>query len=499
MTEPMKKHRWRVPHTLVLLFGMIVVAYGLTRLLPPGRYQTDLAGTEQLLQQVEQAVQDGRLPAAKDDLEGLKKAATAGLAHEHPKVIRESYQRIQNPERLPWTYVFEAIPIGFSRAQDIIFFVFIIGGAFAVFRATGAADALIGLLLGRFGRQPALLVGGGLVVFAVGSSTIGMAEEYLPFVPVLLALAIGLGFDAVTGVAILCLGYATGYGMAAINPFTVIIAQRIAGVEETSGLVFRIVLTVPFLALAFHHVYRYARRVKADPSKSLVADVAPDPALTSPERPAFTQTHGVVIGLIALTIAVLVYGIKNHDWYLKEMSALFAALTVALALVARISPDRTARAFCAGAAELTTTALLIGFARTIEVVLRDGQVVDTIVHGLAGLLGDLGPGPAAVGMLLVQSVCNFFIPSGSGQALVTMPIMAPLAQEVGVSAQTAVLAYQMGDGFTNIMIPTNAVLIGILTMARIPFERWLRFVVPYMLQVMVLCALVLLLAVAIGW
>ena len=174
-------------------------------------------------------------------------------------------------------------------------------------------------------------------------------------------------------------------------------------------------------------------------------------------------------------------------------------LTVVLGIVARLGFDTTAKEFSKGAAELTTTALLIGFARTIQIVLDDGLVVDTIIHGVAQPLKNLGPHAAAAGMMVVQSLCNFFIPSGSGQAYVTMPIMAPLADLVGVTRQVAVLAYQFGDGFTNILVPTNAVLIGILTMARIPYDRWLRFVLPFMIKVWVVGALALVVAVAIGY
>ena len=180
------------------------------------------------------------------------------------------------------------------------------------------------------------------------------------------------------------------------------------------------------------------------------------------------------------------------------MGALFLALAVALGATGRLGFDGTAKAFCTGTAELTTTALLIGFARTIQLVLDDGHVVDTIVNGIAGPLADLGPEAASIGMLFVQSLCNLFIPSGSGQAYVTIPIMAPLADLVGVSRQVAVLAYQMGDGLTNVLVPTNAVLVGILSMARVPYDRWLRFVLPFLVKMWVLGSLALVIAVLVG-
>ncbi|WP_428261187.1 YfcC family protein [Haliangium sp.] len=462
------KPGFRVPHTLVLLFGMMVLALILGYLLPAGSFErtTNAVGRE---------------------------VVQAGSYHPIPAAEAPS---------LPLWSVFTAIPKGFAAAADIIFFVFLIGGAFAVFRATGAADAAIGALLRRFERVPWLLLLGSMLVFAIGSSTIGMAEEYLPFVPLLLALCVALGYDAVTAIGVLCVGYGVGYGVAAINPFTLLIAQDVAGLPPTSGIGFRLILFPLFLAIGFHHVWRYARRVKADPSASLVADQKLPDAARAAEgsaAPALTTIHWVILALTVGSFGFVVYGIQVWHWYLAEMGALFVGLAIVLAVVARMGADRLAQVFCAGAAELTTTALLIGFARAITVLLDDAKVVDTIIDGIASPLASLGAGAGAVGMFLVQSVCNLFIPSGSGQAYVTMPIMAPLGDLVGVSRQISVLAYQFGDGFTNIVVPTNAVLVGILAMAGIPFERWLRFVLPFMFKIWIAGSIALVIAVAIGY
>ena len=460
----MSKRRFRVPHTLVLIFGMIVLAQVLTYVLPQGEFDREV-------------FQDTGREA----------------------VVPETYGPVDQAVTLPWYHTLMAIPRGFGAAADIIFFCFIVGGAFGVFRATGAADAAIGSLLRSMGNRPALLIVVGLTMFMIGSSTIGMAEEYLPFVPLLLTLCIALGYDAITAVGIMTVGYGVGYGTAVINPFTVIIAQNVAGVEESSGISYRIILGVVFLAIGIHHVLSYARRVKADPAKSLVADIEPDPAHTRVKDVPMTLSHYYAIGAIGLSIVLIVWGIKFYDWYLVEMGAVFLGLTLVLGAVSRIGLDKTAKSFCHGATELTTTALLIGFARTIELILNDGQIIDTIVHGISGPLKSAGPYVSAVGMYAVQSACNLFIPSGSGQAYVTMPLMAPLADLTGVTRQVAVLAYQFGDGFTNILVPTNAVLIGILGLARIPYERWLRFIFPFIVKVWIAGSIALVIAVAIGY
>ena len=487
----MTDRRFQVPHTLVLLFGMVVAALLLTYLLPAGAFE-----------RVENAA--GRM-----------------------QVVPGSFTYAADVDRLSPLAIFTAIPAGFSAAHEIIFFVFIIGGAFAVLRATGAVDAALGRLLDRLGHRPFWLVAGGMIVFALGSSTIGMAEEYLPFVPILIALAYALGYDAVTAVGIMTVGYGIGYGTAMINPFTVLIAQDVAGLQPTSGIWYRAVLLLVFLPIGIHHVWKYARMVGDDPSRSLVADVAPPEGARgtprdihgSPEGaagtttaaaaagtatggaayPAMTSTHRWVLITVGLFLAVLIYGLSRWHWYLVEMGALFVAMAVVLAVIARMSPDRTAVEFGKGAAELTTTALMIGVARAIQVVLDEGGVVDTIVHGISVPLQELPGAISAVGMFMVQSLANLFIPSGSGQAYVTMPIMAPLADLVGVSRQVAVLAYQFGDGFTNILVPTNAVLVGILAMAAVPYDRWLKFILPFMVKVWVVGSIMLAIAVAIGY
>jgi uncharacterized ion transporter superfamily protein YfcC len=452
----------RMPHTLVLLFGMIVLALLLTYTLPAGEYQ-----------RVEN--DEGRL-----------------------QVVPGSFVTVADREPLSPLVVLTAVPRGLEAAAEIIFFVFIIGGAFAVLRETGAVDAALGAALRRLGHHPLWLIVGGVRLFMVGSSTIGMAEEYLPFVPVLVALALALRYDALTGVAIMTVGYSVGYGIATINPFTVLIAQDVAGLQPGSGLWYRVALAALFVPIGVHHVWRYAKRVRADRSASLVADIPPPAAAATRDVPLDAGRLGA-LAAVAAALVVLVYGLTQRGWYLIEMSALFLGLAALLAAIGRISPNRAAVTFGAGAAELTMTALLIGFARAIQVVLDEGGVIDTIVHGLSVPLESLGPSLAAVGMLIVQALTNFFIPSGSGQAYVTMPIMAPLADVVGVSRQVAVLAYQFGDGFTNILVPTNPVIIGILAIANVPYDRWLKFVLPFLLKVYAAAAGALVVAVWIGY
>ena len=468
----MTKRKFKVPHTLVVLFTMVVLAQILTYLIPAGsfdRVETD-AGRMQVV---------------------------PGSFHLTPEI----------PALSPLAFL-TALPKGFSGAHTIIFFVFIIGGAFAVLRSTGAVDAGMGALLRRWGNQPFWLVAGGTTLFAVGSSTVGFGEEYYPFVPVLISMTLALGFDRLTAIAMIMIGYGTGFGAATINPFTTLIAQDIAGLDPASGLWYRLVLFFVFVPIGIHHVWSYAKKVKRDPAASFVADVSVPDDVSIPSREyaeamgdqaPMTAKQKLILFVVGIAMVILIYGMTMWHWGLDEMQGVFVALMLIIAIIARISPDRVAVLFGTGAASFTSVALLIGVARGIQVVLDEGGVVDSMVYGISVPLQELPGALSAVGMFFVQSLANFFIPSGSGQAFVTMPIMAPLADLVGVSRQVAVLAFQFGDGFSNILIPTQYVLIGILAMAGIPYDRWLRFIVPFMVKITIAGSIALVVAVWIGY
>jgi uncharacterized ion transporter superfamily protein YfcC len=424
------------------------------------------------------------------------------------QVVPGSFHLIPDAPTLSPLASLTAVPKGLGEAHEIIFFVLIIGGSFAVLRTTGAVDAGMGALLRRLGRRPFWLVAGGVFMFAIGSATIGFGEEYFPFIPVLITLALALGYDRVTAVAIVMVGYGVGYGTAIINPFTLLIAQEVAGLQPASGLWYRMTLLGIFLPIGIHHVWSYAKKVGRDPAASLLAGTSMPEAVSIPgsgegragaDHPPMTTTHKLVLAAVALALVVLIWGLTRWQWYLIEMMGVFVALTAVMAIIARIGPDRAAVAFSVGATELTSVALMIGVARGIQVVLRDAGVVDTLVHGLSVPLVGLPAALSAVGMFFVQSLANFFIPSGSGQAYVTMPIMAPLADLVGVTRQVAVLAFQFGDGFSNILVPTQAVIVGALAMAAVPYDRWLRFILPLMVKIWIVGSIALVVAVAMGY
>jgi uncharacterized ion transporter superfamily protein YfcC len=455
--------RIRMPHTLVLMSVMMVLALVLTWVLPAGRFETVTNESGSTL------------------------------------VVPGTFQLLAEQPRLPPWALLTALPRAMAAAQDVIFFVFLISGVIAILQRTGAIDAMIGQVLERFRHRRGLLIFATMLVFSVFSSSLGMSVEYLAFVGVLIAMGSALGLDRITAVGIIVVGYGVGYGAAMFNPFTVLIAQKVAELPPSSGLWYRALMAGPFFLIGFHHVWSYARRTMADPASSLMVGVAGVEPHPPQDYPQLNHRHRLVLLAMGLTLVALIAGIVWMRWYLTELGALFLALGLIAALIARMSPDQTAQAFIEGATQMTGTALLVGFARSIALILEDGQVLHTIVQGLAMPLSLVPAAASAVGMLLIQSLLNFFIPSGSGQAYATMPIMAPIGDLVGLQRQVTVLAYQYGDGFTNMVIPTNAVLMGILGLAGIPYARWFRFIMPLILKLSAAAAVALVVAVWIGY
>ncbi|WP_395343137.1 YfcC family protein [Ningiella sp. W23] len=450
---------FRVPHTLILLLSMMLVAYIATWVVPQGFYET-------------QVLDNGR-----------------------EAVIAGTYAVSQDQVRLSPMDFFVAIPRALAAAQDVIFFVFIVGGVLAVARATGTIDALIGSLLERFGEKPYMLIFMVIFTFALASGAIGTAGEYIPFVLILVGLCRAMDLDAMTAVGMVVVGYGIGYGVSAFSPFTVMVAQQVAGIPLYSGIELRLAIFVPFVLIGFHHVYAYAKRVQLDPSASMTAGIKIPQLKNEGVYPDLNARHKIILFGLVATICVAVWGISQKGWYLYELGALFIIWGVVTAIVGKLSADIAAEQFIEGVKDLAMTAMLIGVARGIALIMEDGQILHTLVHGMSTPLSHLGAELAAVGMFVMQTLLNLFIPSGSGQAYVTMPLMAPVGDLIGVNRQIAVLAYQFGDGFSNMIIPTNAVLMGIIGMAGVPYHLWFKFCFPLILKLMGAAAIVLVLAV----
>lgn len=460
MSNQAVKSGFKVPHTLILLLSMMVVAYIATWLVPQGFFETVT-------------------------LDNGRQAVVAG-----------TYALSDTQIRLSPMDFLVAIPRALAAAQDVIFFVFIVGGVLSIARSTGTIDAFIGRLLERFGHKPEWLIFMVVFCFAMASGAIGTAGEYIPFVLILVGLCKAMKLDALTAVGMIVTGYGIGYGVSAFSPFTVMVAQQVAGIPLYSGLELRLAIFIPFVLIGFHHVWRYAKMVKADPNSSLTASLpCPLDYTQQGDYPLLQTRHKLILLGLVVTIITAVWGISQKGWYLYELGAVFILWGVFTAIVGKLNADTAATKFIDGVKDLATTAILIGIARGIALIMEDGQILHTLVHGMSMPLSHLGAEFASVGMFIMQTLLNLFIPSGSGQAYVTMPLMAPVGDLIGVNRQIAVLAYQFGDGFSNMIIPTNAVLMGIIGMAGVPYHIWFKFCFPLILKLMAAASLVLVLAV----
>lgn len=400
-------------------------------------------------------------------------------------VVAGTYHAVEaNP--LPWHTILTAPVKGFTDkdAALIIAFVLLIGGAFAVINATGAIAALLFWLARATGNDPGkrrLVIPVLMTAFSIAGNTIGMSEEVLVFIMITLPLAKRMGWDAIVGVAIPFVGAGVGFAGAAFNPFTIGIAQGIAELPIFSGWQFRLMLWTALTALAIVFVMRYAARIEKDPATGFRAPGEGDAGSVGSvvEEPLNGRRFAVLIFLGIATLGLII-GVTKFDWYITEIAALFLALAAVAALIGGVGPNDSARAFASGAREMVTAVLVIALSRSVLLVMQEGKVVDTVLHAMSQSVGDLPAVLSIQAMLFVQFCLNFFVPSGSGQAALTMPLMAPLADLLHMPRQAAVMAFQLGDGLCNFIIPTSGVTMGVLSIAKIPFGVWLRWIAKLM-------------------
>jgi uncharacterized ion transporter superfamily protein YfcC len=441
----------RFPHTFVLLFALVVIAALATHFIPAGAYA--------------RATVDGR-----------------------SVVDPASYERVP-PAPAGVAEVVLAYPRGLAATAEIVFFIFIIGGAFGIVNATGSIEAGIGGVVRMCGERSHLVIPVLMFTFALGGGTFGMLEELLPFLPALVVLSKRLGYDAVTGGAIGLVGSGAGFAGAFMNPFTVGVAQGIAGLPLFSGLAFRAVCWLIISSLAVGYVTRYASRVKrmrrahgnGDGDGDGDADADPQGEGDTAPVALPTPRQKLVLGLLVVAVLGVVLGALRFGWGILELSGLFLAVGVLAGIAGGLGANRTAESFVDGAAGIAMGALVVGLARGVLVIFDGASVTDTILYSLASGVAQLPSQLAVVGVYFVQVLLNFLVPSGSGQAALSIPILAPLGDLVGITRQTSVLAYQFGDGFTNVFTPTQGYFMAGLAIINVRFSEWVRFIWPLQL------------------
>jgi uncharacterized ion transporter superfamily protein YfcC len=369
---------------------------------------------------------------------------------------------------------------GMVGAAETVFFVFITYSSINVVVSTGVFHALIAGLMGVLnGRARILMIPIFITLIGLSSSTIAVFEEMFTFIPLFVATAVAMRFDALVGMSIVALGIGLGYSGAFLNPFTVGIAQDIAGLPLYSGTGYRILCYFVMVAVASAYVMVYAEKISLNPEKSLLRDSCfPAASIWKVPREYKMNKRFVGVFVIVVTgIGVILWGVLNRSWFFQQLSAVYLCMGIASGFVMGWSPDKISHKWAEGASEITSTCIKIALAKGILLVLQDSRTLDTLIKWISEPLSYLPKLAAAEAMLVVQTAMNFFVPSGSGQALVSMPVMAPLSDLLGISRQTAVLAFQFGDGLSNILWITGSMPI-ICKFAGVPPRVWLKWFIP---------------------
>ncbi len=372
-----------------------------------------------------------------------------------------------------------------STTAEIMAFLLIIGGAFMVIEKTGAITAAIKYASNIFLKNPALrslYIPVSMLLFSIGGATFGMSEEVLIFIPIFIPLSLSLKYDSVIGIAVPFLGASAGFAGAFMNPFTLGIAQGIAQIPLYSGFGLRLIIWAVSTIIAIAFVMAYARKVEKNPKKSLSIEFDEERKkelhINQKGDEKFTISHKLVLAAFGGTMVLLVFGVLKFGWYITEIGALFFGLAIAAAILGKLKVGDATTAFYNGVRDMAEIVLLLAFATSIIIIAENGNILDTILHNMASYISRLNSTVASWAAFLMQAVINFFIPSGSSKAVLTMPLLAPLSDLIGISRQTMILAYQFGDGWTNVCIPTSPIVLAVIGMIKMPFQKWFRFVLP---------------------
>ncbi|MBV1757318.1 MAG: AbgT family transporter [Dethiosulfatibacter sp.] len=393
-------------------------------------------------------------------------------------VIPESYRIIEKNYISLFDFV-KAIPEGMMQASNIIIFVLLTGGSFGIINATGTINTAVNKIVQMYGKKEKRLIPIIMILFSLAGAVFGTAEEALPLYPIFIALSLALGFDRITGVALVLLGTGAGFVAGFLNPFTVGIAQEISELPLFSGIGFRIVAYFVFVITAIIYVYLHASKIKKEDHEPItIYGDAVETGFDFDRLPTLTKKHVRVIFVLLISFAFLTYGIIRLKFYILEISTTFLIMGILSGLVGELKPGRIVAEFTKGASSLIYGALIIGLARGVTAIMEYADIMDTVIYNLSIVIKDFSPRISSIGMFFIQSIINLFVTSGSGQASVTMPIMKSIADIVGISRQTAVLAFQFGDGFSNVISPTSGYFMAALALGGIKWREWAKWMAP---------------------
>ena len=498
-----KKHRWQMPDTYIIIFFVVLFAALLTYIIPQGHYATEeVTYVVDGVEKTREVLQDGSFEYVLDD---------------NGEPLKQGIKLFEDGGGVGiFNYAFEGMCVGdkWGTAVGIIAFILLIGGAFGIIIRTGAVEAGVLNLIKKTKGKEVLLIPIIFILFSLGGAVFGMGEESLPFAMILIPLVIAMGYDSVVGILMTYCATQIGFGASWMNPFSLAIAQGIAGVPVFSGSGFRIVLWFLFTGLGLAMTMIYARKIKRDPLKSVAyesdAFFRNDFEENKKSDQKFTFGHALVLLTIVLGMVWVVWGVMKKGYYIPELATQFFIMGIVAGIIGVIfhlngmKVNDIATSFRNGVSDLVGAALVVGMAQGIMLVLggsspTDGTVLNTILNAISNALVGLSSTAAAVLMYVFQSVFNFFVVSGSGQAALTMPIMAPLSDLLGVTRQTAVLAFQLGDAFTNLIVPTSGCLMGALAIAKLDWGKWIKFAIKFVAVLFLVSVLVIIVACVTGF
>lgn len=460
----MKKHWYHyIPHPVVMLFGILLFAAALSYVVPAGAY--------------ERIERDGRSMVVPGSFH-LVEAAPVGFFD-----------------------LFRALPKGFKTAADIVFIVLASGIMFGFLENSGAVENAVGTMVRKLELKRRYFI---VVVMTFLFGALGVFVGYennIAMIPIGAVLSLAIGGDLMLAAGISVAAVTVGFGTSPINPYTIGTGQKIAELPLFSGALLRSILCISCLAtLAWYNV-RYFKRILREPASSLSPGLDTEGLQLSKaiENYRLSTKDYLVLAVFISGVLVMLYGVFVHGWFISDLAALFCIIAIAIGFINRNSGQEFGSIALKSVAVVAPGAFMVGYASAIKEVLEMGQINDTIAHNLSSLLTHLPLYAAGMGMMGVQSVMNFLIPSGSGQALATLPVLIPVGEVLGLTRQTTILAFQMGDGLTNLVNPALGGLIAMLGMCRVPFDRWLRFIFPLTAILLALAMLAVVFAVVIGY
>lgn len=432
----------KIPNTYVIIFCLILLCAVATWFVPAGRYISE-----------------------------------EGCAPQYTQV-----------DRAPQTWqVFSALYNGFIRQSGIIIFILTVGGAFWLLNSTGAVNYGIKRFIRAVGKYDRLVLAGIALLFSIGGAVFGMSEETIPFVGIVVPLVTSMGYNAIVGLLIVYVAANIGFSSAFLNPFTVGIAQEMSGLPLFSGMGYRLVCWGLLTTIFIIFTLIYAAKIKK------TANVPTGPAEESISRENCSgKRQNWILAVLGATIIALVVGVVEFKWYMAEIAALFFAMGLICGIIAGFGSNRIADEFIAGAKDIFPAAIVVGLASGIVAILQDGRIMDTILHSLDKGLDGSSPAGSLTAMYLIQNLINLVIPSATAKAAITIPIMAPFSDMIGLSRQSMVLAFQFGDGFTNLITPTSGVLIAALAMAKVDYSVWAKWIWKYVVILIAIGFLLLL-------